>query len=290
MFKNVASQTLDFVAIDGTTGLPKTGDAANITMYVSIDDGTLTALTDTSATEISSTNAPGKYRVDVSQAETNGNKLTFSGKSSTSNVVIIAPTIYTRPAEWHTAPARTILGIPAFAPGTIGGLLALEDDGAGNPVIGITVMTVNSAQDCNVESINSVSASSVTTIKPVLGLAVDGVVPTVTNLTNAPTNGDLTTAMKASVNAECDQALADYDAVTRTEATADKDEILAEIDARTLPAAEYATVARQRANFVIDVQAAQPTLTEYDPADDETPLDTYKLQGDPLNPTARVRQ
>lgn len=80
MFKNVASQTLDFVAIDGTTGLPKTGDAANITMYVSIDDGTLTALTDTSATEISSTNAPGKYRVDVSQAETNGNKLTFSGK------------------------------------------------------------------------------------------------------------------------------------------------------------------------------------------------------------------
>lgn len=35
-------------------------------------------------------------------------------------------------------------------------------------------------------------------------------VDTATNLTNAPTNGDLTAAMKASVNAEADQALADY--------------------------------------------------------------------------------
>jgi len=35
----------------------------------------------------------------------------------------------------------------------------------------------------------------------------NNVIPTVTNLTNAPTNGDLTATMKASVNAEVDAAL-----------------------------------------------------------------------------------
>lgn len=39
-------------------------------------------------------------------------------------------------------------------------------------------------------------------------------VTTVTNLTNAPSNGDLTTTMKASVNAACDTALTDYGANT----------------------------------------------------------------------------
>lgn len=37
----------------------------------------------------------------------------------------------------------------------------------------------------------------------------NNVIPTVTNLTNAPTNGDLTATMKASVNTEVDTALAD---------------------------------------------------------------------------------
>lgn len=40
-----------------------------------------------------------------------------------------------------------------------------------------------------------------------LSLGVGGAVTTVTNLTNAPTSGDLTAAMKASVNAEVDNAL-----------------------------------------------------------------------------------
>lgn len=95
MYKNVASQKLDFFVYDGSTGAPKTGDAANITIYVSIDDGSLTALTDTSASEVSSSNAPGTYRVDLSQAETNGNKLTFTGKSSTANIYVVPQTLYT---------------------------------------------------------------------------------------------------------------------------------------------------------------------------------------------------
>ena len=99
MFKNVASQTIDVFAFDYSTGAPKTGDAANISVYLSKDDGSLPQLTDTSATEISSTNAPGWYRFDVSQTESNADKLLFTGKSSTSNVTVVCgPARYTRPA------------------------------------------------------------------------------------------------------------------------------------------------------------------------------------------------
>lgn len=97
MFKNVASQTIDLFVFDYSTGAPKTGDAANLTAYLSKDDGTLTALTDTSGAEISSTNAPGWYRFDVSQSESNANKLLFTGKSSTANATMVGKTIYTRP-------------------------------------------------------------------------------------------------------------------------------------------------------------------------------------------------
>lgn len=89
MFKNVASQKVRFYAFIPSTGLPKTGDAANLTAYVSKDWGTLTALTDTSATEVDATNAKGVYTFDLAQAETNADVLDFSCKSSTSDVALV---------------------------------------------------------------------------------------------------------------------------------------------------------------------------------------------------------
>jgi hypothetical protein len=88
MFKNVASQKVRLFAYDYTTGQPKTGDAANITAYVSKDHGSVTVLGDTSATEADATNAPGSYLFDLTQAETNADNLAFSAKSSTSNIRI----------------------------------------------------------------------------------------------------------------------------------------------------------------------------------------------------------
>jgi hypothetical protein len=108
VFKNVASQKITVYAVDASTGLPKTGDAANITVYVSKDDGSVTALGDTSATEADATNAKGDYLFDVTQTETNADKLRFTGKSSTSNVVIVPQTIYTIPASW-TIPIVTLV-------------------------------------------------------------------------------------------------------------------------------------------------------------------------------------
>lgn len=103
MFKNVAAQKLIVRAIDTVSGNPKTGDGGNLTAYVSKDFGSVTVLGDTSATEMDATNAPGYYLFDLTQAETNGDCLLFSAKSSTSNVRLEAPNggvVYTRPAAF----------------------------------------------------------------------------------------------------------------------------------------------------------------------------------------------
>lgn len=105
--KNAASQKIVVFAWDTTTGLAKTGDAANITAYVSKDYGSVTVLGDTSATEMDSTNAKGNYLFDLTQAETNAEVLVFTAKSSTANIAVIgAPqTIFTMPTTGVLSPA-----------------------------------------------------------------------------------------------------------------------------------------------------------------------------------------
>jgi len=109
LFKNVASQKFIVFAFDATTNVPKTGDAANITAYVSKDFGTVTVLGDTSATEMDATNAPGYYLFDATQGETNGDCLLVSAKSSTANIKVLgAPaTIFTYPTTGILAPATS---------------------------------------------------------------------------------------------------------------------------------------------------------------------------------------
>lgn len=102
MNKNVASQKVTFLVIDIATNAPKTGDAANLTAYVSKDDGAVTVLGDTSATEKDATNAPGMYDFDLTQGETNADKLLFSGKSSTSDIRVVPCVIYTRPPAFSS--------------------------------------------------------------------------------------------------------------------------------------------------------------------------------------------
>lgn len=102
MFKNVASQKIAVFAFDTTTSAPKTGDAANITAYISKDWGTVTALGDTSATEMDATNAKGWYLFDLTQAETNADALLVSGKSATANVSVVGSLIFTTPPNFST--------------------------------------------------------------------------------------------------------------------------------------------------------------------------------------------
>lgn len=99
MKKNVASQKVRVYAFDSTTSLPKTGDAANLTAYISKDFGAITALTDTSATEEDSTNAKGYYLFDITQSETNADDILITCKSSTANIVVVGS-----PARITTVP------------------------------------------------------------------------------------------------------------------------------------------------------------------------------------------
>ncbi len=102
MLKNTSSQKIAVYAYDITTGGAKTGDAANITVYVNKDWGGVNALTDTSATELSSTNAPGWYTFDVSQSETNADVLHFTGKSVTGSIQVAGQLIATDPPLYTT--------------------------------------------------------------------------------------------------------------------------------------------------------------------------------------------
>jgi hypothetical protein len=83
-----------------------TGDAANITGKIALDDGTANAITDTNPTEVED----GKYRFDLTQAETNGDKLEMFAESSTADILVIGlpEVIYTRPANFTDLSVTTI--------------------------------------------------------------------------------------------------------------------------------------------------------------------------------------
>jgi hypothetical protein len=121
VFKNVAATFVVF-AFDATTNVPKTGDAANITAYVSKDYGTVTVLGDTTATEFDATNAPGYYWFTAAQAETNADCLMVTGKSSTANIKVLgAPAIiYTRPTTGWLAPTTAGRTLDVSAGGEAG--------------------------------------------------------------------------------------------------------------------------------------------------------------------------
>ena len=134
MYRNVASQKVEVFAFDYSTGAPKTGDAANITVYVQKDHAAPAVLTDTSATEIDSTKAPGWYQFDVSATETNADELLFTGKSTTSNVTIVGPRYVTRADVGYTAGIAEVARITGTAAG------------GGSNYITFTASTVTTAQ------------------------------------------------------------------------------------------------------------------------------------------------
>jgi len=109
MFKNVAGQKLVIYAHDTIGDDAATGDAANITGSYSLDGGVRFAITDTNPTELDSTNMPGIYIFDLSQAETNGNMITFYAKSTTAGIRIEPIVIFTMPADFTSLTTAGII-------------------------------------------------------------------------------------------------------------------------------------------------------------------------------------
>lgn len=127
MRKNTASQQLIVYVWDTTTGLPQTGDAANLTAYQSLDYGSVTAITDTSAAELSATNAKGYYAFDLSAGETNGDEALFTCKSATANMACrcCPEVVYFEPTGGIASPTAVASAVQsavsADTPGRIGG-------------------------------------------------------------------------------------------------------------------------------------------------------------------------
>lgn len=198
MFKNVAGQKVRMLAIDTATNKPKTGDAANITAYLSKDYGTVTALGDTSATEEDATNAKGIFLFDVTQSEINCDVASFTGKSSTSGVEIIPVTIYPRPANF-TAFALDSSGRVQIQSGTSTGQLDMTSGVVKANATQFAGQTITAAAGVTIPSsiaspTNITAATGVTLAATTHAGAVIPTVTTVGTLTtytgNTPQSGD----------------------------------------------------------------------------------------------------
>ena len=113
MFKNIPSQKIAVFAYNTNTSAPQTGDAANITAYISKDGGAAAATNDVNPTELDATNAKGLYLFDMLQAESNADLVILSPVSSTSNVTLEPVIIYTQTVMRGTDSAYT--GTPPTA-------------------------------------------------------------------------------------------------------------------------------------------------------------------------------
>ena len=91
--------TVTLSAVDVSTGLGKTGDAANLTLKL-IRDGVVAAPTN-APVEVDAINAPGTYKIALTAAEMNYDTVRIAGKSSTTNVQVIPVDIRTLPISFY---------------------------------------------------------------------------------------------------------------------------------------------------------------------------------------------
>lgn len=138
LFKNVAGQKVHVFAYNNTTGAPVTGDAANITGYVSLD-GTANAIDDTNPTEVDATNMPGLYVFDLTQAETNGDGFALYAKSTTANVVLDPIVGFTQAGAIPKIPAGADGGLPTTNGSKLNQTVDLTNGAMGGSSLVLTV-------------------------------------------------------------------------------------------------------------------------------------------------------
>lgn len=122
MIKNQAGQTFRVFAFTRATSLPLTGDAANITATLSLDNGAAAATNDVNPTEESG--GGGYYRFTATQAETNADVVYITPVSATSGVEVIGVpgTIY--PWSVSDGASGVVTNENVFATNTISGFPA----------------------------------------------------------------------------------------------------------------------------------------------------------------------
>ncbi len=249
--KNITGQNLGFVLISASTGAALTG--ATVTAYRSIDGGTQAAVTGTIAER-----GNGQYNFAPSAADLNGNQVSFLFTAT--GAIPAEKTVVTTAADPTDAQRLGLTALPAT--GTLavkpavtlatadvtGNLPANVQTTAASLTFNLTgnlsgsVGSVTGAVGSVTGAVGSVTGNlggnvtgSVGSVTGAVG-SVTGAVASVTGAVGSVTGnvggsvGSLGTQAKLDVNAEADTALADYDAPTN-----------AEMVARTIVAADYAT-------------------------------------------------
>lgn len=189
-----------------TTGLPNTG-AAGLDSEVSKDNGAFADCTN-EATEIGST---GTYTLDLTNTEMNADVVAIQVKSSTTDAITHKITIYPSSLGKLQVDVRSLLGTAWLTPGTAGtpdvnakliGATAQTGRDIGASVLlssGTGTGQLKLASGYVAMTWADIAAPTTTVALTGTTISTAQTIATVTNLTNAPTNGDLTATMKTSV-------------------------------------------------------------------------------------------
>jgi len=217
MYKNVANQKIAIYAHDTDADAPKTGDAGNITAYISKDGGGVAQSNDVNPTELDATNAKGIYIFNLTQAETNCDLFVLAAASATSNIQIEPVMAYT-----ETSP---VTALSDYDPPT------------------------KAEMDAGFSGLNDLSAAEVNAeVDTALG-DYDG--PTKTEMDDS--FAALNDLSAAEVNAEVDSALTDYGGPTKAEMDARIDAVDSAIAAlNDISAAVVEQAAQDGAQAAID--------------------------------------
>lgn len=190
-----------------TTGLINTG-AAGLDSEVSKDNGTFADCTN-EATEVAT--ASGSYYLDLTNTEMNADVVEIQVKSSTTNAITYKLTIYPSSLGKIQVDVRSLLGTAWLTPGTAGtpdvNAKLLGGTAQTGRDIGASVLLSSGTGTGQLKLASGYVAMTWADIAaPTTTVALTGTtistaqtIATVTNLTNAPTNGDLTATMKTSV-------------------------------------------------------------------------------------------
>lgn len=251
LYKNVASQKIAVFAYTASTGAAKTGDAAQITAYISKDFAAGAATNDVNPTEMDATNMPGWYVFDLTQAETNAEVIVLAPKSSTSGVVLDQAQVFTQDAAISSRASQTSVDdVPTVVEFEARTLVAADY------VVVSDLPSVPTASDNATAAAVAILAAADSdpisaNVTYSAGVAVSGRLAEVTDLPSEPLDATATQAAAAA-------ALTAYDPPTN-----------AEMEARTLVAASYATAAALDAvdNYVDTEIAAIKAKTDNLPSD-----------------------
>lgn len=94
MQRNMPGQFITMLVIDTLENVPRKNDQANLTLFISKDNGLPVPLASQAAVQIDANAAPGMYRWPLTQAETDAARWLFSGVSTTTGAVVIPREIF----------------------------------------------------------------------------------------------------------------------------------------------------------------------------------------------------